>query len=830
MKWVTVRRSLCVVSAGITAGLASTAAAVCTPEWSLLGPGTDNGVAGSGAIRVYDLTATTSGLYAGGTFTTADGIAVNRIAKWDGSSWSALGAGLTDRANDIAEWDGAIYAGGNFTTAGIGGANRIAKWDGVNWSALGAGVSGEVFALAGDNSGLYVGGSFTDAAGVPNTARIAKWDGANWSSVGGGVNGIIHSMTVHNGELYVASNNSSFTMAGPAGISDQIAKWDGANWSAVPTGFGSVGTVAALRLASLNGDLYCYVSFNSPAISRVAKLVGSSWSFIPGDLTPWTSAPGSGGNRGDLAYFDDGSGPALYVAGGFTQAGGTAAARIAKWNGSSWSALDAGLGGLVRTLAVYNGGLYAGGDFIPVSGGLQANRVARWSCAPIPTGACCLPSGVCDVLTQADCVLEAGTYQGDGVAACGTCVPAPTGACCSASGCAPCWRDGISGCLAQGGLYLGDDVLCESVACPSWEAEPNDAKPAADTFTLVPNQQIAGTTTGVASNGQVESADYFLIQTTAAASGIYRHRLVLRSDIPGHFVTLRGLSQTTLPLGTWPCGLGMPEPGSDENIQSASIDGNDRVNTWYGFGKQEQLYLRVEGRGMGPATTAPYVATLETQAVTPTDIGSFQQGTVTIDTIGPTVGPDTGLRIFNQSFEPVPGYSNDGVSIESGGGLSEREASYLHRTYQPGTYYLAVSNFMNNTNIGYPCDDAAFDPLFQTLVNGVTDYANVVVALRPSENYVPPTSIDMSFSITDDQGTHVFSAHIPTQTIAWFKFTVVGAGCPADFNGDHVRDVSDLFGYINAWLAKTPNADFNHDTVINVADLFSYINAWLAGC
>ena len=35
-----------------------------------------------------------SDLYAGGRFTTAGGIAANRIAKWNGSSWSALGSGM----------------------------------------------------------------------------------------------------------------------------------------------------------------------------------------------------------------------------------------------------------------------------------------------------------------------------------------------------------------------------------------------------------------------------------------------------------------------------------------------------------------------------------------------------------------------------------------------------------------------------------------------------------------------------------------------------------------------------------------------------------------
>ncbi len=55
--------------------------------------------------------------------------------------------------------DGNLYAGGGFTTAGGVAANRIAKWDGASWSALGSGMNGGVRALAVDGSGnLYAGG------------------------------------------------------------------------------------------------------------------------------------------------------------------------------------------------------------------------------------------------------------------------------------------------------------------------------------------------------------------------------------------------------------------------------------------------------------------------------------------------------------------------------------------------------------------------------------------------------------------------------------------------------------------------------------------------
>ena len=44
---------------------------------------------------VYALAVDASGnLYAGGNFTTAGGVTANYIAKWNGTSWSALGSGM----------------------------------------------------------------------------------------------------------------------------------------------------------------------------------------------------------------------------------------------------------------------------------------------------------------------------------------------------------------------------------------------------------------------------------------------------------------------------------------------------------------------------------------------------------------------------------------------------------------------------------------------------------------------------------------------------------------------------------------------------------------
>lgn len=73
------------------------------------------------------LAASGTDLYAGGWFTTAGGIAANRIAKWDGSAWSALGSGMNSNVHALTVSGTNLYVGGKFTTAGNKVSAYVAK-------------------------------------------------------------------------------------------------------------------------------------------------------------------------------------------------------------------------------------------------------------------------------------------------------------------------------------------------------------------------------------------------------------------------------------------------------------------------------------------------------------------------------------------------------------------------------------------------------------------------------------------------------------------------------------------------------------------------------
>jgi hypothetical protein len=306
-------------------------------------------------------------------------VPTNYVAKWDGSAWSALGSGIGPSGSSVsalAVSETNLYAEGlSFSTAGEVPANYIAKWDGSSWSALGSGMDDWVAALAVSGTNLYAGGWFITAGGVPAN-YIAKWDGSAWSALGSGMGGTystppcVYGLAVSGTNLYAGGY---YVTAGGVRTFG-IAKWNGNVWSALGSGIGgSYPLVQALAASGTN--LYAGGNFATaggvPA-NYVAKWDGSAWSAL---------GSGIGGDVFALAV----SGSNLYAVGYFTTAGGVPANFISKWNGSAWSALGSGLGSRtdgfspdVRALAVSGTDLYVGGDFV-TAGGVRVNGIAKWN-------------------------------------------------------------------------------------------------------------------------------------------------------------------------------------------------------------------------------------------------------------------------------------------------------------------------------------------------------------------------------------------------------------------------------------------------------------------
>jgi hypothetical protein len=344
-------------------------------------------------------------LIAGGSFASIGGVIALNIASWNGSTWSPLGVGVgvADPADNVRALavlaNGDVVAGGEFEVAGAGGiaVPNLARWDGTSWSNLGAPPlwltyvetivelpSGDLLVggcnwsplgshwlipkllrydgsawtvLYEDTSpsiGFYstlvepagsavVGGNFSSVGGVYCPGIVRTTGGVAWSTFAGGIRGLVRSLCrLPNGDIVAGG---SFELASDRGVKN-LARWDGAAWQ--PLAAGTTNNVAAL-LRRPDGTVVAGGAFH--AIAGTDAISVATW-----DGGAWRPF-GIGTMRAlALAHLTDGS----LVAGG---PGG-----VRRWNGSSWSVLGGPLGTVAALAALPNGGVLAGGSMLSTPG------------------------------------------------------------------------------------------------------------------------------------------------------------------------------------------------------------------------------------------------------------------------------------------------------------------------------------------------------------------------------------------------------------------------------------------------------------------------------
>jgi hypothetical protein len=329
-------------------------------------------------------------LYAGGNLFLGQAGTHASVARWDGTNWSVVsGPGVVYTMTVLDEGYGSeLWVGGTTYPSSSGLVAGVSKWNGTSWTQVANISTWALASVPAQPSGparVFVGGSFSNVGGLVAENVVQRSHGI-WSSLGrgDGVSGAYDMATLHD------SSGPALIVAGPetAGgeITHGIAKWDGSRWSSLAGGFeGHHGAVFSAALASRMeagaAVLYAAGAFGAaggvPA-KNIARWNGSSWSPLGAGLTNSNS---SAAGASTLAFFDDGNGESLYVAGAFDRAGDAPVSNIAKWDGSHWSALGLGLNGQAVTLCSFDDGsgpaLYATGWFSS-AGGIPA-RIARWN-------------------------------------------------------------------------------------------------------------------------------------------------------------------------------------------------------------------------------------------------------------------------------------------------------------------------------------------------------------------------------------------------------------------------------------------------------------------
>jgi hypothetical protein len=384
------RRLLFVVAiaVGLTVQLAAVALATGPGGWDHLGNG------GSPALsalngHVNALNSDNPGiLYVGGSFTDAGGKPnADRLAQWDGSTWSAVNgsATLNGRVDAIAYYAGKVYVGGEFTDVG-GDTNRdfLAVWTGTSWASPCTGskpnpITAQVAALQIVGNTLYVGGAFADGGGIPSADFLVACDlttGAASSTVvstSPGFNGAVGALTADsNGTLY--AGGGFINLEGHVG-EDHVAYYSGGSWRQMGGAHAVDSLVRSLAAHGTN----VYVGTEAiniagiGAADHIAKWDAQSLAFSA--MGSDTAGTNGWFNSFASLYGMATSGSLVFTAGSFQNANGVATADdIAYFDGTAWRPLGsngAGNGPLnsnVIALAIFNHRLVAGGNFTDAGG------------------------------------------------------------------------------------------------------------------------------------------------------------------------------------------------------------------------------------------------------------------------------------------------------------------------------------------------------------------------------------------------------------------------------------------------------------------------------
>lgn len=160
----------------------------------------------------------------------------------------------------------------------------------------------------------------------------------------------------------------------------RVVRWDGRVFTGLGVHLANNESVDAIAVFDDGSGPALYIggrftTIDAETVNNIARWDGHSWSALGSGVT------GSQGRVFAMEVFDDGSGPALYVVGSFTDTGGVGARDIARWNGVEWSPVGGGvdtLSGTVRAIQAFGPELVIAGGFDRV-GGVQAWGVASWN-------------------------------------------------------------------------------------------------------------------------------------------------------------------------------------------------------------------------------------------------------------------------------------------------------------------------------------------------------------------------------------------------------------------------------------------------------------------
>jgi trimeric autotransporter adhesin len=334
----------------------------------------------------------TSLAYNMGMFNTGT-VPVTHIARRVGLAWHAMGQPLPPLVSQITD-DGAghlLICGPQFGTPS--GPSYL-QWDGTNWIDATNPVTPGMSGVVGVGSGRFVYGDFYADLNQREVHSLARVDAGTANPVpspdatqdgfGGPTNtGYfgIDAVTGFQGSVVAAGVVSPWGDPQLVYSSRVLVQTAGGSWLPISDPTLLSGTV--LTLFSDSSRLIAGGSFSLWSGNQ-AHFDIAQWDYSPpgsGPIAQWSPMGDfDGAVRAFAMYHGE-----LYAGGDFETADHLLCHHVARWNGSQWLpvgpvavASDTASYGGVRSLAVWNDRLYAGGSFLEMGGDTTIQNIAAW--------------------------------------------------------------------------------------------------------------------------------------------------------------------------------------------------------------------------------------------------------------------------------------------------------------------------------------------------------------------------------------------------------------------------------------------------------------------
>jgi hypothetical protein len=310
-----------------------------------------------------------------GGFTSISGAAMFRVGAFDGATWSTFGNGVpaSEGPTTVVDHAGTLVVGCPSSQLG-----HVLLWNaGANaWQTLGAGFDQSVYKLVSDGVNLFAAGSFT-VSGTTQIHGVGRWDGSTWHPVAGAPSQAL-TVAAWNGNVVFPSTNGAARLLVSDGTTFASLPGDsiGFNRGAMPSDAPSVSVLQTWGTKLVVTGAF----FRNGSVPAPGVLVydGTQWSS-PGE--PWDASM-HGPVGGEITDMRGWAGR-LVIAGQF---GLTAdvdhyatTAGIVAWDGTKWTALDAGIGGTTIWLGEYKGDLIAAGWLTSSRASPTLTKVLRWN-------------------------------------------------------------------------------------------------------------------------------------------------------------------------------------------------------------------------------------------------------------------------------------------------------------------------------------------------------------------------------------------------------------------------------------------------------------------